>query len=343
MKIKNFQDVYSFRRIYVSSIALNTALELGLFWKLLDKPCGAEEVAQIFNIPSHRCRALLELLTELGLLEKKNDLFKPSTVAQGAILETFSQKTWAFLARVTQDSFPLLNDLTTNITYPNSVWNVIPEKKPPNWLTQIKINSDYAKTFTQGLYELHLSFAENFAQNFNIEGVRRIMDVGGGSGVVSLMLLKRYTYLSAVVIDLANVCRVGREIADSMQIGNRILYQEVDFIEDELPKEFDLILQCDAGVFSEEFFHKLRKSLNDDGRLVIITNIDEDSSWLDHPKSTRSLYRRMNTFLSSLAVPKFKREPNTVEDIKNLLIQSGFQKVSQNIWENGPVIIQAIK
>lgn len=342
LKLTNTQDIFQFLRMYIPSIALNTALELGIFWQLSNEPHSAGKIAQITNVPLHRSQTLLELLTKLGLLEKKNGMYKASTLAQKAILEGYSAGTWAFFAKEAQDRYPLLNNLTSNITYPDSLWNKH-SMQPPDWFDQLVNSPEYTKKFTYGLYERHLSFAKKFAQIFDMSGVDIMMDIGGGSGVMSLELLRRHSHLRAVVIDIENVCIYGREIAAETPMKTRIRYEILDFLNDELPKGFDLILQCDAGIHSKDFFDKLRRSLTDSGCLVIITNIDDDSDWLNHPNSQESLIKSMNRFYYSLEAPIIKRPPRTIENVKQFLLKGGFQKVEYDVWDKGEVIIQAFR
>ena len=315
---------------------------LGIFWQLSKKSHNAEKIAEITNIPIHRSRALLELLTKLGLLEKEKEMYKASTIAQKAILETYSVETWAFFAEVFQDHYPLLNNLADNISLSDNLWSK-QSIKPLDWFGLLKNNPEYAKKFTYGLYEYHLLFAKKFARIFDISGAAKMMDIGGGSGVISLELLKRHSQLKAVVIDIENVCTYGREIAAKTPVNERISYEVIDFLKDELPKGFDLIIQCDAGIYRDDFFRKLRRSLTNSGSLVIITNIDDDSAYLHYPNCQESLYKVINRFCSSLEVPSVKREPLTIENVKQFLLKGGFQKVKHEIWDRGEAIIQAFR
>ena len=328
--------------MYIPSIVLNTALELGIFWQVSNEPQSADRIAQINNIPLHRSQTLLDLLTKLGFLEKNNELYKVSHIAQKAILEAYSAETWAFFAKEAQGCYPLLNNLTSNITSLNNLWNKH-SIQPPDWFGQLVNSPKYAKQFTYGLYEHHLSFAQKFARRFDMSGVEIMMDIGGGSGVMSLELLRRHSHLKALVIDIENVCIYGREIAAKTPVKNRISYEVLDFLQDELPTGFDLILQCDAGIHSKEFFSKLRRSLTESGCLVIITNIDDDSAWLHHPNSQESLLRSINRFSSSLEVPGINQSPKTIENVKRFLLEGGFQKVEHEVWDKGEVIIQAFR
>lgn len=342
LKLESTQDVYQFLNMYISSSALNVALERGIFWYLSKESRNESEIAKFINMPIHRCQALLELLSKLGLLNKHNDKYLTSTLAQRAILNAYSVDTWAFLANIAQDHYPLMNNLTQNISHPDSLWNR-QELSPPDWFDQLKKNPEYAKKFTYGLYEFHLSFAKKFAQHFDMTGVNRMMDIGGGSGVMSLELLKRHPHLTANVIDIENVCIYGREIAGKSLVDQRITHTVLDFLKDDLPKGFELILLCDAGIFQVDFFTKLRKSLSPNGRLAIITNLDDDSAWLSYPGSKVSLYKTMKRFLSSLESSGKPQRRSTIETVKLSLLNAGFAKIDHDIWESGEVIIQAYR
>jgi predicted TPR repeat methyltransferase len=170
------------------------------------------------------------------------------------------------------------------------------------------------------LYELHQPVAEELAEALDMSGVKRMLDVGGGSGVMSLALLRRYPELTAVVIDQASVCAAGEEIAVENGMEERITYHPANLLEDELPAGFDLILESDVGIYNERMFRKLGTALNPGGKLVI----------LDYQFETEAVNRLVlagRAFLGSLSNPDFAFE--TVYEIKNMLAQAGFQSFSE--------------
>ncbi|MFX0091900.1 MAG: methyltransferase [Candidatus Hodarchaeota archaeon] len=338
MKPQTTTDVRNLLRMYIASAALGAALELGLFWRLAERPLGVKEVSQKFNIPFDRCQRWLEVLAGLELLEQRGKTFSPSSITYSTILETYSQESWAFIAQEARVRYPAGTNLTLHISHPASVW-VAQGLEPPNWFTQIINSPKYAERFIRTLYDLHQPFAEKLAQTLDMTAVKHLMDLGGGSGVVSLALLNHYSDLTAVVVDIENVCSIGREIANESHMVDRIIYYAADFLRDNLPTGFDMVLMCDVGPYTEELFSKLRGTLNEGGRLVIITNIDECSGWLAHSESKPSLPRLINVFLSSLAVSRVKT--TTVGDVKNLLTKARFHNVSEQIWDDGTVIVQA--
>jgi SAM-dependent methyltransferase len=120
------------------------------------------------------------------------------------------------------------------------------------------------------LYEIHLPFAEAIAAAVDLDGVRRVLDVGGGSGVVSLALLRRQPELEVVVVDLPEVCAAGREIAAEAGLADRIAYQPADFMKDDLPRGFDLALECDVNIYGEALLRRIHDCLVPDGRFVVV-------------------------------------------------------------------------
>ncbi|MFX1283149.1 MAG: methyltransferase [Promethearchaeota archaeon] len=338
MQPKTTQDVEYLLRMYYASAAVATALELDLFWHLAKDPLEVKDISQIFNIPYNRCHYWLLLLTKLGLLEQKGGKFAPSINAHNAILEAYSSEAWSFMAQETREGYPTINDLPLTISHPNSVWEA-QGLNPPDYISKMTEDPKRAKRFTRMLYELHKPLADKLVKILDMTNVNRLMDLGGGSGIISLALLKRYTKLNAVVVDIENVCRVGKEIADETAITERITFHAANFMQDDLPTGFDLILECDIGIYRKELFQKLWNSLNEGGRFVIVSNTNEQGAWIMHAESNPSIFWFLNAFSSSLEVPGFKI--STIDEVTTLLIQIGFQNVLVQIHDDGIVIIQA--
>lgn len=80
--------------------------------------------------------------------------------------------------------------------------------------------------------------------------------------------------MEAVVVDIPSVCEAGAEIA-VRNSQERLDYHPADFMQDPLPLGFDLVLECDVGVYGAELFTKIRSSLQPNGRLVIIDQLAE--------------------------------------------------------------------
>jgi len=324
------EDVFDLIDAYITSAALNSALELGLFWLLASQPLDAPSVARALDIPLGRCRYWLQLLVTMGLLDLGSEGYAPSATARAAILEACSQDTWALLAQDARDRFPAVLDLAQHIHEPGSVW-AAQGLLPPNYFAQMVESTERARRFTRMLYELHLPLAEALAEFLDVTGVDRLMDLGGGSGVMSLALLRRCPHMTAVVVDVANVCAAGREIVREIAcelaespVDERISFHAADFVRDELPSGFDMVLECDIGDYSEALLHKIRMALNPGGRLVIVDHFAPAQGVA--PATTPYPHW---AFLSSLHTPDSSRP--TAAEIQTLLAQVGFRLLSESI------------
>ena len=320
MRPETTEDVLELLQGYIASASVGAAMELGLFWLLDEKPLADVDVAESLNIPFNRCHHWLQLLCNLGLLEDGVDGYAPSPVARETILNAQSQHFWAFYAGEARDRFMCVRDLALNLGKPMPAWGT-PNLTPPDYYQQIRESPGYAARFTRMLYEIHIPLAEQLATLIDLQGVTRLMDLGGGSGVVSFALLRKREELTSVVLDVESVCQAGRELASENQLEKRIRYVAADLLEDDLPTGFDMVLLCDVGLFSETLFRKIHDALNMDGRLVVVDKFAPTKT--DAPPS-----RLSGAFLGSLETPAESISFTTVEMVQSQLQETGFRDFS---------------
>jgi SAM-dependent methyltransferase len=317
MKPATTDDVLDVMNGYFSSVALGAAMELGLFWLLEEQPLDATGVADRLMIPLKRCRYWLQLLSLIGLIERVADGYAPSLTARSAILAGYSRDSWALLAKEARERYPALCDLSQHIRERGSVCATLGEA-PPMYETELAEDAAAARRFTRMLYELHQPLADEVTEALDLGGARRLMDLGGGSGVVSFALLRRYPDLTAVVVDTPNVCAVGREIAAENSLEGRVTYRGADFLRGGLPSGFDVVLECDVSVYSEALFHKVWGALNPDGRFVIVDQL-APAPGVAPPERVHWAFHR------SLADPEFNYL--TMAELEALLTDAGFRRV----------------
>jgi predicted TPR repeat methyltransferase len=331
--VDSIGDVRFLMKAYVPSAALNAALELGLFWQLADEPRDAAGVAEMLGIPTNRCGYWLDLLSSEGLLDEVAEGYVPSSAAQTAILDSYSRETWALLAREAREHGPAVHDLARLIHEPRAGWDAL-GLTHPDYVDRMRESPQRARQFTRMLSELHRSLADELAETLDLNDVERLMDLGGGSGVISMGLLRRYPDLSSVVVDIPNVCAAGREIAEENAMEERLTYHAANFLKDELPSGFDMVLECDVGVYQEALFRKVHKSLNPGGRFVIVEDRVQEEGVVP------SNYLP-SAFLDSLEDSDFALP--SVEGIEALLASAGFEQISKGRVSGDYVVIDAHK
>jgi len=319
MKPATVDEILEVLEAPFASAALGAALELGLFWLLEERPLSAPAVAERLGIPPNRCNYWLQLLENTGLLTKTEEGYIPSPTARQSILGTYSRDTWAFLAQEAREISPVLRDLALHIRVPGSATAAL-GFTPMNYVLAMRDSPERAARFTRMLYELHQPLARQMAESLDMEGIRRFMDLGGGSGVVSLALLTRHPECRAVVVDIENVCLAGSEIASQTPVADRITYHPADFSQRDWPAGFDMVLECDVGEYSNDLFSRIREVLNPNGRLVIVDQFPP-AVGVARPGQIHWAFER------SLKDPDFRFL--TAVEVRERLSNTGFEIISE--------------
>ena len=102
--------------------------------------------------------------------------------------------------------------------------------------------TDLARHFTLALSGRAKNVAPVLAARLPMDGVIRLLDVGGGTGIYSIALLQKYRQLQAIVLDHGEVLKVAAEMAESYGVADRLELREGDMFADPLPENCEAIL-----------------------------------------------------------------------------------------------------
>ena len=310
--------------------SLGAALELGLFTLIDERPMRVDEVSRLLDIPLGRCERWLETLRSAGIVDRSRAGYAPATWTRSAILDTYSEDTWAFLALEAREAMARLVDLPrrlrshtpdggtqTNGTQTNGTQtNGAPAL--PAYVRLMSADPARARRFTRMLCELHAPLAVRLASALPLDGVACLLDVGGGSGVVSMSVARRHPDIAITVVDIPNVCAAGREIVRDNGLAARIRFVPANLAADALPSGFDAAIECDVGVYDAGLFERIRAALRPGGQFFIVDDLAADDA-APLPHLDWALAR-------SLEDPGFV--PSTVARVVTMLRSAGFASVS---------------
>ena len=289
--------------------AVGAALELGLFWLLDSEALDSAAVGRALGIPGRRCAAWLSFLESTGVVEESGSLWRPSAPVRDAILGTYSAATWRFLAEEARERLEIAVDLPRAL-------RAAPDAPPgtAGYVGRMAADQDRARRFTRMLMEVHRGLAGEVAAALDLSGVRRLMDLGGGSGVVAMALVRSWPDLGVTVVDIANVCAAAREIVTEAGLAERIDFHAADFTRDPLPGGFDAVLECDVGVYSEPLFCRVRDALEPGGRFLIVDEFEPEDGTSDGARLGRRLVRTLTDA---------NWTPKTVARTRDMLVRAG--------------------
>jgi predicted O-methyltransferase YrrM len=100
-----------------------------------------------------------------------------------------------------------------------------------------------ARRLTLSLAGRAKNVAPHLAANVPLEGTKRLLDVGGGTGIYSIALLQKHPQLTATVLDGPEVLKVTAEMAAAYGVAERLTCLAGDMFKDALPR-------CEAVLLS---------------------------------------------------------------------------------------------
>jgi cyclopropane fatty-acyl-phospholipid synthase-like methyltransferase len=105
-------------------------------------------------------------------------------------------------------------------------------------------------------------------------GVRRILDLGGGSGAYSIAFAKAAPDIHCEILDVPEVVPLTSEYVQKAGVASQVKVRGGDMLEDDFGSGYDIImLNAICHMFSEQqnrdLFRRARKALAPKGRLVV--------------------------------------------------------------------------
>jgi len=230
---KRIYDAYIAGR---QSAALAAGVRIGLFDLLDSGPLSPGEVAARLGLAPRGVRQLTRALVAMGLLEREGDRLRLAADSSAYLVS--GRPGWlGGLIDLEVESYlspqMLLDALQRNDA------SVYGEEDP--WERHAR-DPERARAFTRAMHSISERPAAALAEALDLEAVETLVDVGGGSGAVSIALARRWPNLRCVVWDLENVCEAAREYAQRAGLSARIETLAGDFFVDPHPAGAQAVL-----------------------------------------------------------------------------------------------------
>jgi len=184
---------------------------------------------------------------------------------------------------------------------------------------------DWTETFIAAMDRNAAERAPQVVRAVGVEGVRRMLDVGGGSAAYSIAFARAAADLEAEVLDLAPVCEIARKHITRAGLEGRVKARAGDLRTDPLGSGYDLILVsaiCHmlSPQENSDLLRRCREGLVPQGRLVIQDFILEPNK--TSPKSA-ALFA-LNMLVGTRAGSSY-----SVDEYAEWLRSAGLQEIRQ--------------
>ena len=253
-------DITDLIRGFWPSRAVLTALELDIFTAIGDGS-SSKQIAAKIQCAVRSTEMLLNALVALKLLAKSGDKYSNTPVSA------------RFFVEGSPDSARLGQLHIANIW---KSWSTLTEAVKAG--TTVVVRSDgkgWEKPFIAAMDNNARGRARALAQAVEINGAKRMLDLGGGSGAYSIAFAKSAPGLQSEIVDLADVLPITQDYIRKAGLADRITTRPGDMLTVPLdPEKYDLVLlSAVCHMFSpeenEQLFKRSYAALAPKGRLVI--------------------------------------------------------------------------
>jgi (2Fe-2S) ferredoxin/predicted O-methyltransferase YrrM len=242
------------------SRCLLTALELDIF-AAVGEGASTEQVGKKINASARGAGILLNALVALGLLSKSGDKFRNTA------------ETARFFAEGSKDN--QRNALMHHVKLWHR-WSTLTDAVRAG--TRVEIgrdqNPEWTTDFIAAMQNIAKDRAPVVVKALGTAGVRRILDLGGGSGVYSIAFAKASPDVKCEILDLAAVVPLAVDYVSKAGVAAQVSIRSGDMLHGDLGSGYDIImLNAICHMFSEEqnrdIFRRAHKALAPNGRLVV--------------------------------------------------------------------------
>jgi SAM-dependent methyltransferase len=246
---------------------LQTALELDLPG-LLTETGDPQELAQRLGAHQDNLVRLLDGLTALGLAEKHSGRYSNTPLADRYLRR--DRQTWLgdmllSLIPMQQSNLGRLSELV--LQGPSEGKGEQRLDSPEHWERAARYLANYQRA---GLGRLAADLAEALPE---FPGFRRMLDLGGGPGLVGAAILERHPSLHCVLCDQPPVAAVAQELAQAQGLAERMSFIAGDYNQADLGQGYDLIWTSHSLYYVKDrtaFMERLLQALNPGGVLLCL-------------------------------------------------------------------------
>lgn len=289
---------------YQKSRILLTAFELDIFSAIGEGSLSSEVAAHKIGARPKSTDRLLNALCALGLLEKKGGLFSNTAISSQYLVRGSED----YLSRIGH----MLNLYRT--------WGTLTESvRAGTSVTAREFDEKSLVHFIEAMHHRAKKTAHGLVSLIDLAGVRRVLDVGGGSGVYSMAFVRSGKDLRAVVFDTPEVIMLTREYIAESGLDDRIETVAGDYHAGGFGAGYDLVfMSAIVHINSYEENVTLMKNafaaLNPGGRIVIQDHIMEND---------RTAPARGALFALNMLVNTEKGDTYTEQEMREWLEQAG--------------------
>jgi predicted O-methyltransferase YrrM len=274
------EKVQEAARSYRSSCVLAAAAELDVIGTLDARPRSAHDLARAIEGDERATTILVDALTALGLLSKRDGIYQPAA----GVAELFTEGNPRSL-------LPMLRHQANCLRSWAHLAEVVRSGKPHHGLPSVRGADEDRRSFIEAMRVSSRDTAPRLVAGLELEPFDHLLDVGGGPGTWTLAFLRAHPEARATLYDLPEVIPIARRHVEAAGLTERVTFVAGDLaVDPELPGGVDLvwisaIAHMNSRPENRALYARAYRALVSGGR-VLIRDIVMDETHTSPPGGT---------------------------------------------------------
>lgn len=266
------EEIRDFVSNFQKTRILLTAFELNIFSVLNNQKLDSTTVANQINANARGTDRLMNALVSLGFLLKENNLFSNTELSLNFLCNDKPGYLSGLMHSVNQwETWSTLTGAVIAGTSVSERKRGINEREK-GWLF----------SFIEAMHNRAYKQAPDIVKHIELTGVKKVLDIGGGSGAYSMAFVNAGEEITATVFDLPNVIELTQKYVNEAGLWSKIDFVKGDYNNDPFPIGYNIvflsaIVHINSFEENVKLIEKCAKSLNKGGCVIIQDHIMDNS------------------------------------------------------------------
>ncbi len=272
--VRSLDDLMEAAHGYQHSMALFTALKLGVFAALARGSTDAATVARRVGADPRRLAVLLDALTAMGFLRKTGGRSRRrGSRDPGRSADEGRYRNGDLAAAFLADGPGSKSSILLHHRDCWRDWSRL-EETVRGGRKGRPLGGDEHENFIRGMEDNARERAARVAAKFRLRAGERLLDLGGGPGTYAVAWARRYPGAAVTLFDTSGTIRITRRILEEKGASDTVRLIAGDFFADPLGGPYDFIwISQILHAFSHKdcraLLRKARKALAPGGRVAV--------------------------------------------------------------------------
>jgi acetylserotonin N-methyltransferase len=223
--------------------SVTVADELGIFRSLHESPAGAVELAARLGYDRRTTIAVMRMLAALGYLTQRLGVYQVTDAARLYLLKE-SPYYWGHMLGNRTNLHDTLKERLQGRSpagIPGHRGDDRPGDTSASGWASGQIDLERGRRIAAAMHSHSLPAATGLARTADFSAVRRLLDVGAGSGCYPIALARANPSLRATIMELPAMCAVAKEYIAAGGVADRVDTLAVDMFREPWPKGYDAV------------------------------------------------------------------------------------------------------